>query len=298
MDLESWQTASGDVKQSIIARADPPTVRNFCQADRNSREICRDRLPAVVKYRSCLDSSESAQECDKISMFSRPQFLNVVPPQISIIPDDELQLTHEFYSQKYKLKTEGFSEALYKAKIINTICAIIRPHILRTYRDKMGAIPPYVSAEMIDIGISIYDKSVEISRTNPIATALRITITAIRKDEMGIDNLSMTVADSHSYKTIHFLFVIIAKRENYQDLTSIHDSFVNKIFIATTASQGIMKYRIAYESLNRQTLIPNAFIVSRILYDMINRGFGGWTIEYNQDDLITGDDYIKIDYKL
>jgi hypothetical protein len=71
MDAASWNTASADVKASIISRADPYTARSLCTIDRKSREICRDRLPVQDKYRICLNRVGEAIACDKIPIFSQ-----------------------------------------------------------------------------------------------------------------------------------------------------------------------------------------------------------------------------------
>jgi hypothetical protein len=73
-----------------------------------------------------------AIKCDKIPMFFDRQFLSLVPQNIEIFKDDAIQLTHQFYSQNYKLPNEGNAIALRKAKLVNMICAVIRPEFLAT----------------------------------------------------------------------------------------------------------------------------------------------------------------------
>jgi hypothetical protein len=157
--MEFYATASADVRQSIISRADPPTTRTLCQIDRRSRAICRDRLTLEQKYKVCLDKDGSAQECDLIPMFSQHQFLAVIPKNISIYPNDEVQMTHQFYSQQYKLPTEGFAIALRKAKIMNTICAAVRPDFLLNPISAQLKLPPYVDATILEWVINNYKKT-------------------------------------------------------------------------------------------------------------------------------------------
>lgn len=157
--MEFYATASSDVRQSIISQADPEGVRKFCQLDRKSRELCRNRLTPEQKYKACLDKDGSAQECDLIPMFSQQQFLSVIPKNIEIYPQDERQLTHEFYSQQYKLPTDGFAVALRKAKIMNTICAVVRPDFLLNPRSQSLPLPSYIDATLLDWVVSSYKKT-------------------------------------------------------------------------------------------------------------------------------------------
>lgn len=152
----SYATASTDIRQSIIVNADPSTARALCQLDNRHRSICRDRLPIAQKSRICLDSTLSAKECDKIPMFSRQQFLNLIPQNIAIYPEDAIQLTHEFYSQQYKLPTEGFAAALRKAKLMNMICALSRPDFLLDPASAELKLPAYLDFAMIDDIIKKY----------------------------------------------------------------------------------------------------------------------------------------------
>ena len=148
--MESYETASADVKQSIISRTDPETARALCQANRQSREICQNRLSIQDKSRICLKNSKAAAECDLIPMFSQQQFLSLVPKNILMHPDDPIHNTYEFYPQGYKLPTEGFAVALRKAKIMNTICAIIRPDFFLSNSIQRPPLPAYMDAGFLD----------------------------------------------------------------------------------------------------------------------------------------------------
>lgn len=90
---ELWHKASTDIKQSIIQAADPQTARSLCQLNSQSRHICRTKLTPQTKYRVCLDDDNAAVECDQIPMFSKRQFISVIPKNILIYTDDAVQLT-------------------------------------------------------------------------------------------------------------------------------------------------------------------------------------------------------------
>ena len=156
----SWYTASSDVKKLIVQAADPGTARSLCQLDDQSKELCRTRLQAPDKYRICLDGANGAAECDGMSMFSQQQFLSAVPVNIEIFTEDPVQLTHQFYSQNYKLPNEGYAIALRKAKLMNTLCAVLRPEFLLTDQAKLLPIPPYVDTTLLDIVSREYAKVV------------------------------------------------------------------------------------------------------------------------------------------
>lgn len=154
----SWETASADVKQLIIQSADPQTARNLCSLDDRSTELCQNRLQTADKYRICLDGSNGADECDKMSIFSERQFLASVPEKIEIFTEDPVQMTHRFYSQTYKLSNEGFAVALRKAKLMDTICAIIRPEFLLMPETAELPIPSYVDTAILDVVAQEYAK--------------------------------------------------------------------------------------------------------------------------------------------
>ena len=158
--MEPYETTDVVTKQNIISQASPVDAINLCQADRRSRQAC-DSLPISEKVRICLSNDQNASKCDSIPMFSRIQFLSLIPPQIQVYEDDNLQLTHEFYPLNYKLSTEGFSVAMYKARLMNTICAAMRPEVLITYIDQLPPLPPYVNADVIDSIMTNYINAVD-----------------------------------------------------------------------------------------------------------------------------------------
>lgn len=168
-----WQAAPTDIKQSIIQQADPKTARSLCRLNRQSREICQNRLAPKDKYRICLGNTKTATECDQIPIFSQQQFLSLIPKDILIYADDPIQLTHEFYSQNYKLPSEGFATSLRKAKLMNTICAIIRPEFLLTPTAKQLLLPPYVDTTLIDTIIRHFSKLFGSAKTFEIITSLK-----------------------------------------------------------------------------------------------------------------------------
>jgi hypothetical protein len=281
MNADSWETSSSDVKQSIISRADPETARRLCQTDRKSRETCRDRLPADVKFRFCLDSSTSAKECDLIPMFSRQQFLRLIPPQIEIFADEPLQLRHEFYSQNYKLPDEGFSEALRKAKVINTICVLIRPHILIEYGNQMGDLPPYIDATKLDEAVAFYKHGMEKYKANSRIKKFSIIITG------------KSTKDPHIVASMENIINIVTLNSELQAIVN-YDSPGDSKFLMTITDAFItdrLKLEVDYDRHStlggykrldggRPLPTPNAFIFSRILYDLLNKSIDIWEVEY------------------
>lgn len=146
----TYESASQDVKRVIATKADPDTAINLCLSSRNNRRICQERLSTQEKSKICLGNDKTAAKCDDIPMFSQRQFLALVPRQIEVVDGVLIGNIHEFYPQNYKLSTEGFSVALYKAKLMNTICAVIRPgFLLRQSKDQLN-LPPYIDTGIID----------------------------------------------------------------------------------------------------------------------------------------------------
>ena len=130
----------------------------------------------MTKAQMCLLSDNMAKECDTVPMYSRNQFQALVPKQIEIFHDDPLQLRHEFYSQNYKLETEGFAQALYKARVINTACALMRPQVLIEYADKLPLLPPYMDASLLDLATGLYTKMKgENAPGNEVKLAVEVT---------------------------------------------------------------------------------------------------------------------------
>jgi len=153
--LQPYQTTDRITKQNIVSQAQPTDAISLCQVDSRSRQAC-DSLPISEKVRICLINDQNASKCDSIPMFSRFQFLSLIPPQILVHDDDPLQPIHEFYSQNYKLPTEGFSVAMYKARLMNTICAAMRPEILIKYADRFPPMPPYMNVDVIESIVANY----------------------------------------------------------------------------------------------------------------------------------------------
>jgi hypothetical protein len=181
--MESYATISSDVRQSIIAVAEPQAVRSLCQTDRQHREFCQKKLTPKDKSKICLDSLGAAQECDLIPMFSQRQFLTLIPKNIEIFADDPVHNTFEFYPQGYKLPSEGFSVALRKAKLMNTICAIVRPDFLLAESTLRLKIPPYIDTELLDAVRKSY--ATASTQQNPEEGYLQIEILLFDEDSAG-----------------------------------------------------------------------------------------------------------------
>lgn len=181
--MESYATISSDVRQSIIAAAEPQAVRSLCQTDRQHREFCQKRLTPKDKSKICLDSLGAAQECDLIPMFSQRQFLTLIPKNIEIFADDPVHNTFEFYPQGYKLSSEGFSVALRKAKLMNMICAIVRLDFLLAESTLQLKIPPYIDTELLDAVRKAY--ATASTQQDPEERYLQMEILLFDEDSAG-----------------------------------------------------------------------------------------------------------------
>ena len=94
-------------------------------------------------------------------MITEQQFKLLITKNIEVFADDPLQLRRDFYSQGYKLASEGFTEALYKAKLMNTICALLRPDINLEYAPVMPQLPLYVDAGVVRLNQQLFQKDVQ-----------------------------------------------------------------------------------------------------------------------------------------
>jgi len=209
----------------------------------------------------------------------------LIPPTIEIYENEPLQLRHEFYSQNYKLPTEGFTEALYKAKIINTICALIRPKVLQEYAKEMPPLPPYVDAGLMDRAIASH---------NEILKSFTTEFIVIGASRHGKDRKEKTILeivieyDYDEHVNSRFSLVIRTDLPDPETLSVISDRFVGKEFRTVVFRNRLSAGRstVSYESLNpeRAALLPNVFIISRIIYEMLNKGFDKWVVTYNVYD--------------
>ena len=292
---ESWETASADVKQSIVSRADAATARALCQTDRHSRAVCRDRLPIREKSRLCLGNTANAQECDLIPMFSQQQFQSLVPKSIEIYADDPVQMTHEFYSQNYKLPTEGFSVALRKAKIMNTICAITRPDFLVTPEAATLHLPSYIDPSLLDSVIEEYRaglKQIGIGDGGFILMAVRLydanTNSRIKIDVAYNGNEDLTSLDVYRLN-INLQYLPLEIAEEF--LRAVHNdkylANVDRLWADTVAHlqpilpKDRMGRRLAlvqepvrvFKRSRRKKTAPNAFHLSRLVKIAMDLGY-------------------------
>lgn len=290
-------------KQNLILQAatnDPEDAVALCQSDNRFRRACKE-LSAQSKFQLCLHSGKTAQECDNVPMYSRAQFLALIPPVIEIFEDEPLQLRHEFYSQNYKLSTEGFAQALYKAKVINTICALIRPKVLKERIDEMGPLPAYIDAALLDRAIRTYEEAVEIA--DRIREVLQFHV-EIRSTMNNGDVVSMTLMYSYINSWIGFWVTLSTERDDYQDLKSIIDPFVSKDYEVVMSKDPpsdlnyLHRKQLFYQRLDEAVDAPNVFIISRIIYEMLNRGFMEWTVRYWQYNQSTGEDLLDVKFKV
>jgi len=142
-----FATINNDIIQLLIEAADPETAMSLCQVNRKTRSVCLNKLSLTEKIRIGFDSIETARKSDLIPLFSRGQFLKLIPENLASYSDTEL--THDLYLRKYKLSSEGYSTAIYKARLMNTICALLRPRFLFDTIGKL-TLPVYVDTSLID----------------------------------------------------------------------------------------------------------------------------------------------------
>ena len=162
---ESYSTASRDVKQSIIRAAlrntsDQAAIKgaiSLCQTERGTANVCQT-LPIEDKTRMCFSGGNlnNARLCERVPVVTQTDFERWIPRQLDIDETDELQLTHDFYKQSYKMHDEGYAEAMHKARIINTICALSRPDILTSYADILPTLPAYLDIDLINRVLQSY----------------------------------------------------------------------------------------------------------------------------------------------
>lgn len=156
-NIQPYQTTDIVSKHHIISKSAASDAISLCQTDTSSRKACK-QLPVPEKVRICLTNDHDAANCDFIPMFSKQQFLTLIPPEIQISSNSP-HLTHDFYAQNYKLASEGFSLALYKARLMNTMCASLRPEILINHAQEFSTLPPYVNVDIIDAIVMDYSKA-------------------------------------------------------------------------------------------------------------------------------------------
>lgn len=272
-------------QRNLVTQAainDPRDALSLCQIDNRYRYVC-GQLPNETKFKVCLDNNDNAKECDKVPVFSKQQFLRLIPPQIEIFPEEPLQLRHEFYSQNYKLKTEGFSESLRKAKVINTLVALSRPDVLLKYADQLLPLPAYIDAGQIDQLLSFYREIVSDFVKNPTDSNFNITITAqsssMPEIEVSIDFWLWWRPDA-----FQFILEIQSNIFNSQKLGTINDKYVNRHFRAGQYQGAAGDVDIVYKNLDGSNDAPNPFIFSRIIYDLLNKGFDIWKIQYGYQE--------------
>ncbi len=270
-------------RQSLVSQAatnDLGDARRLCQSGAGYPKACR-ALPEETKTKLCLGDNDAAQECDKVPMYSKNQFFALIPAQIEIFADEPLQLHHEFYSRKYKLATEGFAQALYKARVLNTIIALSRPQILLQYADGMPPLPSYVDASLADELISAYKAAIDDHAKNPAAPIEFET--HIMGFPLGIHGVSARI--SLYFNTItskmDVELTILTKADYVNALSRVEDAFITdrfKLRVLEPLPGMDQGYTIEYIRLGGSQEAPNPFILSRVLYDLLNKGFLGWEL--------------------
>jgi hypothetical protein len=267
----SYVHTDAGVKQVILTQADPETARRLCRADSRHRKICRDNLPIQEKTRICLGNDKAAAECDLIPMFSQRQFFALIPKNILIFPEDEVQLTHEFYSQQYKLPTEGYSVALYKAKLINTICAITRPDFLLTDQAKRLELPPYIDTSLLDAVITDFVRNSEKGRDDNSYFEITVNSSNNRENHVGLQLNYYQHELSHKLELSDFTLSIVGANLQ-EDFTRIKQAIDSDKYLVTLHDSIIMAASAEFLYLPTNKSI-NAFKLSRVLKILFDAGY-------------------------
>jgi hypothetical protein len=294
------------VKQKFVREAlannDLDGALNLCQVDGASRRAC-GQLDPVVKADLCLRNDTLARRCDEIPIYSRDQFLALIPPFIEIEVDDPLQLRYEFYSQNYKLPTEGFAEALLKAKTLNTVVALLRPFDLLKYGDRFPPLPPYISAFTLDEALKTF-KELDVARPGE---DYYIVIEAT--GTLRLPQMSDTVMDL-DFK-MHIFWDVNAQRVtsvwagvyaqalvSSQNLANdpalgkflkdlLSDKFIPSRDFSQTVwdrSRWVTTGWINILSNNWPNDVSNSFVISRFLHNLLSAGLALESVSYGQSN--------------
>jgi hypothetical protein len=261
------------VKQVILTQSDPETARSLCQVDNRHRRICRDNLLIQEKTRICLGNDKVAAECDLIPMFSQRQFFALITKNIEIFPNDPNQFTHNFYSQNYKLPTEGYSTALYKAKLMNTICAITRPHFLLTDQAKQLKLPAYIDTSLLDLVMTAFARNIENNQDDEPFFETTINLSNNQAVQGSIQMNYYSVAGNAPYCYMLKLsdFELSIDGENLRDEFETIDQLINEDKYLKT----LHKHHMVND--NDLMLMPqhsiNAFELSRVIKMLFDRGY-------------------------
>lgn len=310
-------------KQNLVLQAatnSPQDAINLCQADARSRKAC-NLLPEHPKAEICLKNNQLAGECDKIPMYSKDQFLRLIPAQIEIFPNDPLQIRHEFYSRNYKLPTDGFARALYKAKVINTVCALIRPQILITHSSEFPPLPPYMNASLIDMGLALFEKlekddspdnrvnlsievhgSIEFKNVNnglPLLVNFKIE-TDYYIEKKSYDYFSFSVSTNYGPGHSKIPESVIKANQILYDLSQ---AFRDDKLITTLMGEdfsnmlGNIYLEFLALSINLddpveiRDIYPNTFVISRILLHLLDAGFSNIMVKYHRENMYSDELY-------
>lgn len=290
-DDASFSNLDLSVKRKIaekLMEGGSGTIR-YCQTDRGTRKACQ-LLPIQDKIDLCFQRQHGLErQCDKIPAFTKADFDRLIPKEIEVREDDELLFNHDYYPRNYKLPTEGFSQALYKARWINTICAIARVQMFLEYPDLMPPLPIYVDHELIQEAISVFNYADTKGDNDDYRYWSGLSIFAV----------SFTFSDSHGYgfKLIigqfysgHSTDEIKIKLWNTEAklLRLEQTQRVHQVLQELQADPIVSRYRhphdqrvsnegnINFLHLKGITAIapPNVFGISRIVKIFLNNGFG------------------------
>jgi hypothetical protein len=264
------------------------TIR-YCQTDRGTRRACQ-LLPIETKINLCFERQHGlARQCDKIPAFTKAEFEELIPKDREVREDDELLFSHDYYPRRYKLATEGFSEAMYKARWINTICAIARVQMFLEYSDLIPPLPIYVDRALIQEAVTTFDyvnatENTDDYRVWTSSSVFAATFTFSDGKGYGFRLILNQYYSGHSTDDMPFklwstegqLLQLKQTQQVYQVLQDLQaDPLVKKYrnYIDQRTGNG--------ESINFLHLMgitpiapPNVFAISRVVKIFLDNGFG------------------------
>jgi hypothetical protein len=291
------------VKQKFVREAlatnDPDGAVSLCQVDRNSRRAC-GRFDLETKADLCLRNDTLARHCDNVPIYSKEQFLSLVPPVIEIDEDDPLQLRYEFYSQNYKLPTEGFAEALFKAKTLNTSVALLRPFDLLKYGDRFPPLPPNISAYTLDDALKTF-KEFDVAKPGQLYYIMAEIDGILKLPQMSqaIRDLSFkmhVIWDVNGQRVTTVWCGVYVEEFINDQRTVMNAPAVDKFLNDLTVDKFIRPYLnsfpyrkdwasagwISILGSNWPNRLPNSFVISRLLYKLLSAGLAIESISYDQ----------------
>lgn len=293
------------VKQTIakqLLQQNVGTIR-YCQTNRGARVACQ-QLPPEDKIKLCFSRQGGyARECDKIPAFTKEEFQRWVPTQIEAREDSYLLFEHEYYPQNYKLAIEGFSEAMYKAYLLNTICAILRVPMFIKYPDRMPPLPPYIDQTLIANAIRDYQIAIAQNVGSEYYYTKDLNIFGIKLQFSTRQGIYCMIFVVYRYKGLvrddfqHWVTYGHFGGPNHRTISPlIIEEFKRDKFIGAEKSFVSMVDRRTVDFSfggKNASFLPNVLVISRMIKILFDNGFS-YAVKINVGRLTYDGDIIPI----